>query len=104
MCSNNLASLGASLVSFAELNPDRRFPSLDLQGPFAFAGSYAIRLNDIALIDRQDVLWCPSLTPTIGYRVQLPSEQQVRDAAPYRLQQWKQTAGGTYAYNLGFFY
>ncbi|MFN9594620.1 MAG: hypothetical protein ACK56G_18175 [Pirellulaceae bacterium] len=101
-CSRNLAQLGFSLSQFASLSPQRHLPQIALQGPMSFAGSYALQLNDAGILDDAGQLWCPSLGGLWLVQGSLPSESAMKKASDHFQSYWQQLAGGSYAYNLGY--
>lgn len=101
-CSRNLAQLGFSLSQFASLSPQRHLPQIALQGPMSFAGSYALQLNDAGILDDAGQLWCPSLGGLWLVQGSLPSENAMKEASDHFQSYWQQLAGGSYAYNLGY--
>jgi hypothetical protein len=104
LCQNNLRSLGSALVGYAERQPDHTFPFVPLDGNRAFAGVYASTLLENELISPSDIiLVCPSselarrLTPW-----QVPTFEEIDRASRMSLIQLQESAGGSYAYNLGY--
>ena len=104
-CAENLRVNGQALIQFAIRCPDRRFPAVAQSGPEAFSGVYAVRLGSVGLLDSTSQLICVSMRGSEGawpHRIpRLPSIEELHEASPYRLVQWKKLVGGDYAYNLG---
>ena len=104
-CAMNLAALGLAIQDYAFHRQDQSTPSIDPDGPLAFAGVYAVRLNDSALLGSTGTLWCPSdpQSSTVGSWQcrELPSSQQLLEADEDQLVIWRRSSGGSYAYNLG---
>ncbi|MEZ6135824.1 MAG: hypothetical protein R3C53_13035 [Pirellulaceae bacterium] len=127
-CSDNLRLSGYALIDYALRAPDQRFPRIATVGPAAFAGAYAIHLNDAGLLDSMHQLQCPSLpqsgnrfllSPLVGKgrgtftRVSaeanlengalcsLPSVTQLDSLPRTELDVCRLLAGGDYAYCLG---
>ncbi|MFO0922370.1 MAG: hypothetical protein U0905_07785 [Pirellulales bacterium] len=100
-CSNNLASLGAALLQFADLDAKHRIPQIETTGPFAFAGNYAVQLRERNLLEKTNIVWCPSLVPPTGLFAPIPSCDQLKNAPAERVKQLQNVAGGSYAFNLG---
>ncbi len=110
-CARNLTLTGADLINYAIMNPENRFPYVATEGPEAFAGSYAIRLQDTGHELAFSQLRCASLlgyqgrgslaaaSDTIGGRI--PSFKELHEFALQELEVWQRVIGGDYAYNLG---
>jgi hypothetical protein len=99
-CANHLRQLGESLHRFTDSSPTHSFPSIDVDGPFSFAGIYVVKLNDSGLIGSTNWLWCPSRTGG-SFSMTIPSGAQFQSASIDVLDSWKRTVGGSYSYNLG---
>jgi hypothetical protein len=107
LCSTRLVELGVQVQDFASLSQKRAFPEISTSGPFAFAGAYAIRLNDANLLTSPKILWCPSNSVQQSIVVgvanfSLPSAQEFESLPESRQQFWRHVSGGSFAYNLGF--
>jgi hypothetical protein len=105
-CAAGLITLGQQIRDFALQNRQARLPEVPTDGPLAFAGVYAIRLNDSELLEEKQKLWCPSSGDErlsvvgVGER-RLPSAAELQCLPLERLRTWQRIAGGSYAYNLG---
>jgi hypothetical protein len=105
-CAAGLAQLGQSIHDFAFRQRDQRIPEIPIVGPMAFAGVYAIRLNDAELLPDRSVLWCPSqqsqrkVSMAFSDR-ELPSAESFERLPAVEREAWQHVAGGSYAYNLG---
>jgi hypothetical protein len=119
-CAQNLRLTGMGLIDYSSLAPDGRFPQIATSGPSAFAGVYAIHLNEAGLLDSIQQLRCPSLSsvnnpvsnlqssdlrltgqPFANDFGLFPSLSQLGNLPPNQLRVWQLYAGGDYAYNLG---
>ncbi|OYP34541.1 anti-sigma factor family protein [Rhodopirellula sp. MGV] len=118
-CQDNLRLLGTALMQYVTRDHQRRLPQVNASGPEAFAGVYAIRLNDAGLLPEGNTQWCPSMdTPSFArgnqttagknspadlapdsYR--LPTATELHELSVNQLQWTQQYAGGHYAYSLG---
>ncbi len=103
-CAYQLSSLGRGLLDFASLNPQRRFPEVELEGPRSFSGIYAIRLRDLGHVETPSQLWCPSLEacrPVREHLISIPSLAQLDTFTGPQLELCRNDAGGDFAYPLG---
>lgn len=101
-CQQVLREGGWSLIQFAMRADDQRFPQVAPEGPEAFAGIYALVLNDAELMSEPTPLWCPSLNVPAQWEGRpIPSVAEVSSADPQRLAWIQRVAGGHYAYSLG---
>ena len=99
-CVANLRELGHAISLYAQGDSKRRIPQIEMNGPLAFAGVYAIRLKDVGLLESPKWIWCPSVE-SFDVNQEIPTLDSFL-AASYRQQQnLKNTAGGNYWYNLG---
>ncbi len=105
-CQGSLMALGQQIRDYAFQDRHTRVPEVPTEGSLAFAGIYAIHLNDKGYLEEKQLLWCPS-EPTerltivgIGERL-LPSAVELQSLPATRLRIWQHIAGGSYAYNLG---
>ena len=87
----------------------QRLPQVAESGPEAFAGMYALRLDDAGLLFDPMSRWCPSAdlpevtpeeSPLISVEV-LPPVAALREVPVDDLKRIQRLAGGHYAYNLG---
>jgi len=105
-CTAGLMTLGQQVRDFAFNSRNSRVPEVPVDGPLAFAGVYAIRLNDAGLLQEKRTLWCPSASVArfsvvgIGER-RLPSADELKRLPENKRRVWQHIAGGSYAYNLG---
>lgn len=105
-CASGLFALGQQIRDFAFQNRHTTVPEIPVDGPLAFAGIYAIHLNDAGYLEEKQVLWCPS---EMNYRLavvgrgdrRLPSATELQTISAAKLRLWRHIAGGSYAYNLG---
>ncbi|MEM9587522.1 MAG: hypothetical protein AAGA03_09590, partial [Planctomycetota bacterium] len=111
-CQDNLKQVGEAIASFVMRNSDGRLPAVAASGPEAFAGVYAVRLNEAGLLSDGRVLQCPSVdrrsvdaadgTPVaLSTRPRLVSMSQLHDSSVDELRSLQYSAGGSYAYTLG---
>ncbi|MFK8112707.1 MAG: anti-sigma factor [Rubripirellula sp.] len=106
-CQDHLRQFGTAITQFVNQNPQDRLPAVSEVGPEAFAGVYAVRLNDSGLLHDPSIRWCPSLDAPSREQLTLTSMQEVasRDelhvASVDRLRKIQQFVGGQYAYTLG---
>ncbi|MCC9602400.1 hypothetical protein LOC67_17760 [Stieleria sp. JC731] len=111
-CQDNLRLLGTALMQYVTRDHQGRLPQVRPSGPEAFAGVYAIRLNDAGLLPEGQPQWCPSMTPLKLEKndphhlledasYQLPAANQLRELSVNELQWLQRYAGGHYAYTLG---
>jgi len=100
-CAANLHELGQAIQSFAYGNSDRRVPNIDIHGPLSFAGIYPMRLKDAGLLVSSERVWCPA-TESIDLDQPVPTTFTFLSASPSTRTNLRYTAGGNYAYNLGY--
>lgn len=100
-CANNLRQLGEAIQGFAHGNAKSELPSIDLEGPLAFAGVYVMKLKDGQLMDSPSWVWCPA-NNIARLDVTIPSVTQYLQASSAQQQSWRKTIGGSYSYSLGF--
>ncbi len=106
-CSHNLGTLGQDLIVYANHDPQRRYPSLDTDGPESFAGIYAVRLSDAGLLDSPTVLQCASLQGCRPFEEErdefrfVPRLAELRAMDSASWERCRRLVGGDYAYNLG---
>ncbi len=100
-CAANLRELGQAIHSFAYGNTDRRVPNIDIHGPLSFAGIYPMRLKDAGLLASSERVWCPA-TESIDLDQPIPTTITFLSASPSTRTNLRYTAGGNYAYNLGY--
>ncbi len=105
-CAAGLMTLGQQIRDFAFNSRHSKVPEVPVDGPLAFAGVYAIRLNDAGLLQDKQILWCPSdgqmrfSIVDIGER-RLPSADELTALPDKNRRVWQHLAGGSYAYTLG---
>lgn len=107
-CVHRLAALGELIQSFARYHKPRTAPEIPVEGPLSFAGAYAVQLHDAELLTDLELRWCPSevgqLAMNIGFDSQpIPSAKDFEAMSATDQRYWRHVAGGSYAYNLGFF-
>lgn len=102
-CQSQLREAGVGLIQYSNFLGHGRFPQLAPVGPEAFAGVYAVRLNERGLLPNAGTpMWCPSIDPTDElFAVTIPSIEQLYRETPERLALLQRAAGGHYAYSLG---
>lgn len=104
-CQDQLRQFGTALTSFVIRNQQNRLPSVAENGPEAFAGIYAIRLDESGLLEDPSIRWCPSLDrPDEGLRIggdEMVSVRDLHEMSVDQLRQIQQRVGGHYAYTLG---
>lgn len=106
-CQDQLRRLGVALTQFVSRAPEHRLPAVAESGPEAFAGIYALRLNESGLIPDGEIRWCPSIQPpdfddsSLVNLGEVGSLARLRQAPVNDLQEIQKLAGGHYAYNLG---
>lgn len=100
-CAANLRELGQAIHSFAYGNTDRRVPNIDIHGPLSFAGIYPMRLKDAGLLVSSEHVWCPA-AESIDLDQPIPTTITFLSASPSARTNLRYTAGGNYAYNLGY--
>lgn len=104
-CMDNLRYLGAGLIDWAGISSNQRIPAVAVEGPAAFAGVYAIRLNEAGLLESPARLICVSQprNPVYSYQepLQLPSMAQIALLSSDEISFFQRVAGGDFAYNLG---
>ncbi len=60
-CQDQLRQFGSAITQFVMRDETERLPAVAERGPEAFAGIYAVRLNDAGLLPNPSLRWCPSL-------------------------------------------
>jgi prepilin-type processing-associated H-X9-DG protein len=114
VCEDQLRELGTAITQFVMRDADERLPAVARSGPEAFAGVFAVRLNDAGLLEQPTIRWCPSLErPQMVRPIEprarrtsasadgLVSAEELHRSPVDRLQLLQRTAGGHYAYTLG---
>ncbi|AMV35152.1 hypothetical protein VN12_23705 [Pirellula sp. SH-Sr6A] len=99
-CSQNLRKFGNAIHEFASFNARGELPSIDIEGPLAFAGSYVLKLNESQLLESNELVWCPS-QQSAPKHLGIPSMQQYLASSLEQQRSWIKTIGGSYAYHLG---
>lgn len=106
-CQDQLRQFGLALTQFVNRDLQERLPAVSEAGPEAFAGVYAVRLNDAGLIEDPASRWCPSLDPpgndevTLTGLNEIVSIDELHESSVDRLRQIQRFVGGHYAYTLG---
>jgi hypothetical protein len=94
--------VGVALISFSEMDEQRRFPAVPVDGNLAFAGIYGPILLDSGHLTDPDRLVCPDsrLARQPGsWRV--PTQAELESAQGAQLAKLRRDAGGDFGYNLG---
>jgi hypothetical protein len=99
-CAENLRNVGFGLLSYVNLSPARQIPPIEVSGPKAFAGMYAIHLRDRDLLETPSWVHCPS-NRLLSELAQIPTSAQFLAATPEQQRLLRYMVGGNYAYNLG---
>lgn len=99
-CAENLRHVGYGLLSYVNFSPSRQIPPIEVRGPKAFAGMYAIHLRDQSLLDSVRWVQCPS-NRSISTLSFIPTSDQFLAASPEQQKVFRYLVGGNYAYNLG---
>lgn len=99
-CAENLRHVGYGLLSYVNFSPSRQIPPIEVQGPKAFAGMYAIHLRDQSMLDSVRWVQCPS-NRSISTLSFIPTSDQFLAATPEQQNVFRYLVGGNYAYNLG---
>jgi hypothetical protein len=99
-CSQNLRKFGSALHEYASFNARGELPSIDIEGPLAFAGSYVLKLNESQLLESSDLVWCPT-QQSAPKHLGIPNMQQYLASSLEQQRSWIKTIGGSYAYHLG---
>jgi anti-sigma factor RsiW len=102
-CQNRLRHLGSAAQAYADFQPDRSFPAVQLVGNRAAAGVYAPTLASGQFVDDPRLFVCPSseLADNLdGWEV--PSLEALDKATGPTLDKYRKTMGGSYGYNLGY--
>lgn len=106
-CQDQLRRFGVALTEFVSRSPEQRLPAVAESGPEAFAGIYALRLNEAGLLSEGEIRWCPSMatpeadSPELVNLGEIESLDRLHDATIDELRAIQQYSGGHYAYNLG---
>jgi hypothetical protein len=101
-CQNQLRQAGIALAEYMTRTEERRFPQLELEGPEAFSGRYAIELYEAGLLSSDNPLWCPSQeVPGHWVGRPLPNRAELHRVGPLQLEFLQAGSGGHYAYSLG---
>jgi hypothetical protein len=103
-CTHNLAAIGRGLTELAMMDSERRFPSIPISGPAAFAGNAVLRLHEAKLLDSTASLHCPSLRGSAADAncvMAIPTYAEFCRAPAHVQDYWRMHIGGDYAYNLG---
>lgn len=98
-CADNLRCVGTAFAGYSDRDACGRIPSIPIDGRLAFAGYYAIALNDSGFIDDVAVFQCPEFETDRIKRLPTAREIQRMPERPFAF--WRTVAGGNYAYHLG---
>lgn len=99
-CAENLRQIGHAITLFRQGDLERKIPKIELDGPLAFAGVYAVRLKQAGLLETSRLIWCPAME-SLDLDQTIPTVQVFLAASPQQQENWKFTAGGNYSFNLG---
>ncbi|MGE0758525.1 MAG: hypothetical protein AB7F89_06025 [Pirellulaceae bacterium] len=102
-CQNNLRELGLALTHLSDISPDHSLPPVDREGNQCFAGIYAPKLMEAGLLHNVTQVICPEsqhLADVAMHRI--PSLSEIDAAQGDEILLLQKSAGGTYAYPLGF--
>lgn len=106
-CQNQLRQFGTALTQYVSRDHQNRLPAVAKEGPEAFAGVYAMRLNDAGLLSDISGRWCASLGRPEAVEADLTqldefaSVNDLHRASVDQLREIQQFAGGHYSYTLG---
>lgn len=101
-CQNNLRIIGLGLVDYSDKVGGGHFPQVPCRGNRAFAGVYAPILREYGYLTDPRVLLCPSSPHSDQLRVfRVPTLAEIDAANERCIASLRETAGGSYAYNLG---
>lgn len=101
-CQDNLRQLGESLHSYSQLQPNHYFPQVSVDGNRGVAGVYAPQLMSHELVQRPNMVLCPSSKQAKqknSWRV--PTLEELDLATGPTLILLQETMGGSYGYHLG---
>lgn len=102
-CQNKLKDVGTALLAYSEMQPNNRFPSIDIQGNRAAAGIYAPVLISNKLVTDSNSFYCPqSIRLTKVTNQGVPTLDEIDEAVGDTLDDLKSRMGGTYGYSLGY--
>jgi len=102
-CQKKLQDVGSALLAYSEMQPNNRFPSIDIQGNRAAAGIYAPVLVSNKLVSDSSSFYCPqSIRLKKVMDQSVPTLEEVDDAVGDTLDDLKSRMGGTYGYSLGY--
>ena len=103
-CQDQLRQFGTVLTFYVMRSHQESLPAVAPSGREAFAGVYALRLNEMGLLPDPEIRWCPSLNPPSDkqrHAGRLVSMTDLHQSTPNRLEQIQQLVGGHYNYTLG---
>ncbi|GIW97451.1 MAG: hypothetical protein KatS3mg111_0784 [Pirellulaceae bacterium] len=103
-CAENLRVVGRQLFDYAVSHPRGRMPEVFIEGPFDFAGIYAVHLKSSGRQITPFHLQCPgSVGPAdqLCTRGKVPSFTELRTLSVAEIDHWAKVVGGDYAYSLG---
>lgn len=104
-CQNHLRQLSQALQSYSELQPDGAFPHVAEAGPRSVAGIYAPTLLTSKLIENPRTFFCPGnpqLAASMSRKFRIPTLPELDAADGEQLNEYHNTMGGSYGYNLGY--
>ncbi len=106
VCAYNQRTVGRALADLAQQSPEHRLPAVPVVGPLDFAGIYAVKLQDVGLLESQRPLRCVSLldgdSSLNGQELMVvPTTAAFLQASPTQQAAWRAALGRNYAYNFG---
>jgi hypothetical protein len=102
VCQDRMWTIYRGLDDFANAN-HQRFPEIDEEGKLAMAGVYAPQLVHSGYVPNEKTLLCPGsplADPDYGWHT--PTIAQLLAANGPLQQHYRNTAGGAFAYTLGY--
>ncbi len=104
-CAENLQTAGRSLLSYASLDPEGRFPQIPTSGSGAFAGFFTVQLVEAGMPLRARDLQCSSRIGIDDQQSANPfgslNASTVANLPSPALDRFQRVAAGNYAYSLG---
>jgi hypothetical protein len=101
LCQENAGQVGLALHEYASLDPMHWFPRIEREGNRSVAGVYAPMLISHGLVLDPRMLFCPSSELGVANRKQPPTIEEVDQATGELLQEYFETMGGDYGYDMG---
>lgn len=103
LCQYRLQDTGLGMLTWADRQPDRRYPAVPREGNRAVAGIVASQLVHGQCVQEPVAFVCPSSKMSknlAGWH--LPTPEEVDQAFGKTLDYYQRTMGGSYAYNMGY--